>query len=115
MEVRISRILSEHYGYTRKESEEYMRQGRVTCNGNVVSIGDKAVITDAVELDGVRVPLKGVFRLVERETAGRESGARFSRSNDEEYKEYVTPKSRDFRKGRKNEFAPKKKGKNALY
>lgn len=114
MEVRISRILSEHYGYTRKEAEEYIRQARVTCNGEVVIIGDKATVTDQVELDGVRIPLKGVFRAVERESAGREVGARYRSHPDDEEREHLNAKSKDLRKGRKNEFA-KRKGKNTMY
>lgn len=114
MEVRISRIVSEHYDYTRKEAEEYIRQGRITRNGQVVTIGDKASINDDIELDGVRIPLKGIFKKLEREAVGKETGNRF-RQNDDEYRDAFNPKSRDLRKGRKNEFAPQKKGKNSMY
>ncbi len=114
MEVRVSRILSEYYSYTRKESEEYLRAGRVTVNGNVVSIGDKAKITDKVELDGVLIPLKGIFRLVEREQAGKAAGERYGsgRAEDRHYQE-ENSKSRDLRKGRKNEHK-RHKGKNFM-
>ena len=72
MEIRISRILSEYYNYTRKEAEEFIRQGRVTRNGEVVAIGDKAEINDVVELDAVKIPLKGIFKKVKQEHADRE-------------------------------------------
>lgn len=114
MEVRVSRILSEYYSYTRKESEEYLREGRVTVNGNVVGIGDKATITDRVELDGVLIPLKGVFRLVEREQAGKVVGERFGGVKMEEnHFRDESAKSRGLRKGRKNENK-KPRGKNFM-
>lgn len=77
MEIRISRILSEYYDYTRKESEEFIRQGRVTCNGKQVVIGDKALVSDIVELDAVKVPLKGIFKKVRLEAADRDREAQF--------------------------------------
>lgn len=114
MEVRVSRILSEYYSYTRKESEEYLRAGRVTVNGNVVGIGDKATIKDKVELDGVLIPLKGIFRLVEREQAGKAVGERYGNGkNEESHFRDESPKSRDLRKGRKNENK-KPRGKNYM-
>ncbi|MDO4771714.1 MAG: S4 domain-containing protein [Porphyromonas sp.] len=116
MEVRISRVVSEHYDYTRKEAEEYIRQGRVTRNGEVITIGDKASANDEIELDGVRIPLKGIFKKLEREAAGKESGNKFKNQRDDEYRDpFLNPKSRELRKGRKNEFSPKKKGKNSMY
>lgn len=114
MEVRVSRILSEYYSYTRKESEEYLRAGRVTVNGNVVGIGDKASSGDKVELDGIVVPLKGIFRLIEREQAGKSVGERFGhgKNEDRHYRD-ENPKNRDLRKGRKNENK-RQRGKNFL-
>ena len=41
MEVRVSRIIAEYYDYTRREAEDYIRQGRVTVNGSKVQISDK--------------------------------------------------------------------------
>lgn len=114
MEIRISRIVSEHYDYTRKEVEEYIRQGRITKNGDIVTIGDKASVSDNIELDGVRIPLKGIFKKLEREAVGKETGSKFKYSDDE-YNEKINPKSRELRKGRKNEFVAKKKGKNDMY
>lgn len=42
MEVRISRIVSEYYEYTRKDAEELLRQGRIKVNDQTAGIGDKA-------------------------------------------------------------------------
>ena len=55
MEVRVSRIIAEYYDYTRREAEDYIRQGRVTVNGSKVQIGDKAGSGDIVALDDVSV------------------------------------------------------------
>ncbi|MCI6279627.1 MAG: hypothetical protein SOW44_07410 [Porphyromonas sp.] len=103
MEVRISRILSEYYEYTRKESEQYLREGRVTRNGQTVGIGDKATLEDEVALDGATVPLKGIFRKIERENKGKETSRAFNsdKAVDKAYAE--NPKSRLLRSGRKNE------------
>lgn len=111
MEVRISRIVSEYYEYTRKDSEELIREGRVTCNGKVVSIGDKAGADDEVALDGVTIPLKGLFRRFAREAAERETGARFGKHRDEESRYSDNPKSKELRKGRKDD-RKKRRGKN---
>ena len=103
MEVRISRILSEYYEYTRKESEQYLREGRVTCNGQKAGIGDKATVDDEVALDGAVIPLKGIFRKIQRENAGKETTKAFNsdKAVDKAYAE--NPKSRSLRNGRKNE------------
>lgn len=106
MEVRVSRILSEYYEYTRRESEQYLREGRVTVNGVPVGIGDKASATDDVALDGASIPLKGIFRKIQREQANKSTAERYSRGNgrdeDDEYADN-NPKSNKLRKGRKND------------
>ena len=103
MEVRISRILSEYYEYTRKESEQYLKEGRVTRNGQTVGIGDKATIEDEVALDGATVPLKGIFRKIQRENAGKESNQVFNSRRAEDKAFAENPKSKSLRNGRKNE------------
>ena len=113
MEIRISRILSEYYDYTRKESEEYIRQGRVKRNGEIITIGDKAEINDVIELDDVRIPLKGIFKRVEREQVDKETGKKFkSLKDDHEYADYQSPKNKNLRKGRKSDLSSFKRGKN---
>lgn len=112
MEVRISRILSEYYEYTRKESEQYIRDGRVKINNALATIGDKATINDNVCLDDVPIPLKGIFRKVQREQANKNTLEHYNYSKDEELS-ISNPKSSSFRKGRKNE-KKKHKGKNNI-
>lgn len=111
MEVRISRIVSEYYEYTRKDSEELIREGRVTLNGRVATIGEKASADDEVALDGSNIPLKGLFRKFAREAAERETGAKFGKHKEEESRYADNPKSRQLRKGRKDEHK-KRRGKN---
>lgn len=102
MEVRVGRIIAEYYDCTRREAEDYIRQGRVTVNGTKIGIGDKATSSDTVTLDDVSIPLKGIFRRLEREEVGRsEAGkGRQFRQEDARYED-VNPKSRELRKGRK--------------
>ena len=44
MEERIQKILSQHGLCSRRQAEEYLRAGRVTVNGAVASLGDRAEI-----------------------------------------------------------------------
>lgn len=119
MEIRISRILSEYYDFTRKESEELIRAGRVTKNNEVVGIGDKACVDDDVRLDHSSVPLKGIFRKVSREKArsSQDVFVRFGRDeqDDRDGIRFSSPKSAELRKGRKISSGTKganRKGKN---
>ncbi len=105
MEVRVSRILSEYYEYTRKESDQYLRDGRVTINGKPAGIGDKVSMEDQVALDGASIPLKGIFRKIQREQANKDTAEKYSsRSRREDEEEFAdnNPKSNKLRKGRKN-------------
>ena len=53
MEERIQKILSQHGLCSRRQAEEYLRAGRVTVNGAVASLGDRAdPARDRVEVDG---------------------------------------------------------------
>lgn len=115
MEIRISRILSEYYDFTRREAEELIRAGRVKKNDEIVEIGDKASLEDTVRLDDVPVPLKGIFRKVQREKAKSEN-SRFGAFNDELEDDgllNLSPKRSELRKGRKNFGKSKLKGKNS--
>lgn len=102
MEVRVSRIISEYYEYTRKESEEYLREGRVKVNGTVVGIGDKATAEDTVTLDDAIIPLKGIFRKISKEMAGRQFNEQFGKHSKDDLHYYDNPKSRENRKGKKD-------------
>ncbi len=56
MEERLQKILSAAGVCSRRKAEEYLRQGRVTVNGRVAGLGDKADPgRDAVALDGVEI------------------------------------------------------------
>ena len=106
MEIRISRILSEYYDYTRKESEEFIRQGRVTLNGEKVNVGDKATLNDVVELDSVRVPLKGIFKKVKQEQAGHaQDSFRELRGEGSPHRPHTDPMDK---RGRTSKKSPKK-------
>ena len=100
MEVRVSRIIAEYYDYTRREAEDYIRQGRVTVNGQKIQIGDKAGAADIVALDDVSIPLKGIFRRLERQELGRSEAGKGKQFRQEDER-YEDPKSRELRKGRK--------------
>ena len=53
MEERIQKILSQHGLCSRRRAEEYLRAGRVTVNGTVAALGDRAdPARDRVEVDG---------------------------------------------------------------
>lgn len=117
MKVRVSRILSEYYGYARREADEIIQEGRVTLNGRVASSGDKATREDVVEMDGSAIPLKGIFRTLSREQAQREASDHFGKAKHSERafeEEWNNPKSKELRKGRKNWNKPRR-GKNDLW
>lgn len=111
MEVRISRIVSEYYEYTRKEAEELLRQGRIKLNDEVAGIGDKASVQDKVSLDDVAIPLKGLFRKFSREAAERQLDEKFGMHKKVEQNFAENPKSKELRKGRKDN-RKKRHGKN---
>ena len=49
---RVQKLLS-NYGYcSRRKAEEFIEQGRVTVNGKVISLGDKAAEKDKIHVDG---------------------------------------------------------------
>jgi pseudouridine synthase len=55
-EERLQKILARAGLASRRQAEELIRQGRVTVNGQVAAIGDKAdLVRDAVKLDGKRI------------------------------------------------------------
>ena len=56
MEQRLQKILSAAGLCSRRQAEEYLKAGRVTVNGVVAAVGDKAdTDTDVILLDGVTV------------------------------------------------------------
>ena len=59
MEERIQKIISACGVASRRQAEEMIASGRVTCNGKVSALGDRAdTITDVICLDGKPLPSK---------------------------------------------------------
>jgi pseudouridine synthase len=62
-EERLQRALARAGVGSRRASEDLIREGRVTVNGRVATLGDKVdPARDRVELDGARVPLDPELR-----------------------------------------------------
>jgi 23S rRNA pseudouridine2605 synthase len=51
MEYRVQKLLSNYGVMSRRQAEEYIKQGRVKVNGNVIKIGDKATEKDEILVD----------------------------------------------------------------
>ena len=49
---RLQKILARAGVASRRKAEDLIRQGRVTVNGTVASVGDKAAGSDAIKVDG---------------------------------------------------------------
>ncbi len=61
--IRLQKILSEAGLASRREAEEWIREGRVRVNGKVASLGERAdPARDAVRVDGRRVPPPAAVR-----------------------------------------------------
>src|SRR5688572_17295900 len=56
---RLQKLLSGAGHGSRRGIEEWIRDGRVTINGRVAVLGDRAVATDTICLDGRRLDLGG--------------------------------------------------------
>jgi pseudouridine synthase len=55
--ARLQKILSEAGYASRREAEQWIRDGRVTVNGKVATLGERAnPASDAIKVDGKRVP-----------------------------------------------------------
>lgn len=119
MEVRVSRIISEYYDYTRKESDELIRARRVKKNGEIITLGEKASVNDIIQLDDVTIPLKGIFRKIQREKAKEDNQVFSSFRKEDSFttssyeprknKKSNNPKRESFRKKGKNSEAPTSK------
>lgn len=53
--TRLQKIMSDAGICSRRKAEEYISSGRVTLNGNIAHLGDKAGSRDIIELDGRRI------------------------------------------------------------
>jgi 23S rRNA pseudouridine2605 synthase len=55
--TRLQKLLASAGLGSRREVEQWIREGRVTIGGRIAQLGDRAAPEDDVRLDGVRVPL----------------------------------------------------------
>lgn len=63
--IRIQKILADRGLASRRQAEEWIREGRVTVNGNVATIGDKCIPgQDAIEVDGNPVAKRSQRKVV---------------------------------------------------
>lgn len=62
MKERIQKILSASGLCSRRQAEEWIAAGRVTCNGSICGLGDQADAgVDTICLDGVPIPSRSEF------------------------------------------------------
>ena len=69
MQERVQKILSAVGVASRRKAEEYIRQGRVAVNGEIIRLGDTAdVDTDDISLDGIPLqkPARRVYILLHK-------------------------------------------------
>ena len=69
MQERVQKILSAMGVASRRKAEEYIRQGRVAVNGEIIHLGDTAdAETDDISLDGIslRKPARRVYILLHK-------------------------------------------------
>ncbi|MGD8457721.1 MAG: pseudouridine synthase [Anaerolineales bacterium] len=64
-EERVQKILARAGIASRRASEKLIREGRVTVNGKIIHVGDKAVANrDKIEVDGKLIQLPEVFTYI---------------------------------------------------
>jgi len=57
--VRIQKLIAEAGLASRREAENWIREGRVRVNGRAAALGDRAdPVTDAIRVDGKRIPIR---------------------------------------------------------
>ena len=64
--IRVQKMISDAGYCSRRKAEALIQAGRVKCNGHPVSIGDKALPTDLITVDGERIsiPKKKAYRYI---------------------------------------------------
>lgn len=62
MKLRINKLISDAGLGSRREVEEYIRQGRIKINGKRAALGDMVSENDVVLLDDVDLPIKDLIR-----------------------------------------------------
>lgn len=55
--IRLSKLLAQHLGVGRRQADAFIEQGRVTKNGQLAALGERATTSDAITLDGKAVAL----------------------------------------------------------
>lgn len=80
MKLRINKLISDAGLGSRRDVEEYIRQGRIKINGKRATLGDMVEESDIVLLDDVDLPIRDLIRehvalekIVAREQAKEES------------------------------------------
>ena len=95
---RVQKLLS-NYGYcSRRKGEDLIREGRVSVNGKVIGLGDKAGMDDTIAVDGVVVRAERKRYLLFNKPVGCVTAL-----TDRKYKtvmEYIKVKERVFPVGR---------------
>lgn len=114
MKLRINRLLSDAGLGSRRDVEEFIRQGRVKINGQKATLVSMVDIADEVLLDDVDLPVKELVREHEslekvasyqrQKVAGYNTRQRKGRSEEraESQRIYSAPKSAALRKTSKN-------------
>jgi 23S rRNA pseudouridine2605 synthase len=70
MTERIQKLLATAGLGSRRGIEEWLRDGRVTVNGTVAKLGDRAAIGDEISVDGKIVPLSAPISAASAATSG---------------------------------------------
>lgn len=62
MKVRINKLISDAGLGSRRDAEDYIRQGRVQFNGRRATLSDSVGMEDSVYFDGVDLPVQDLIR-----------------------------------------------------
>ncbi len=54
-ETRIQKLIANYGNHSRRQVERFIKDGKVTKNGNLVKLGDKASIEDVITINGEKV------------------------------------------------------------
>lgn len=90
MKIRLNKLFSDAGLGSRREVEEYIRQGRVMLNGRRATLSDTVGAEDSLLLDGVDLPVRELVadsiaeaKLAQREQAKAEKATSRSSRRDE--------------------------------